>query len=60
MIVPLQAAVVTHSQLEPVLTKKSTADPFPAPTQASHLPTESVGDARTGSWFPSYSYGEEG
>lgn len=35
MIVPLQAAVVTHSQLEPVLTKKSTADPFPAPTRVS-------------------------
>lgn len=43
MIMVLRADMVTHSQLEPVLTKKSTADPFPAPTQVSHLPTEKVG-----------------
>lgn len=58
----LQADGVTHAQLEPVL-KKSAADPFPAPTQVSHLPTEKVGShAQAFGWLivPSYSYGEEG
>lgn len=43
MVMVLRADMVTHSQLELVPTKKSTADPFPAPSQVPHLPTEKVG-----------------